>query len=153
MQIFLSKCRIRICLNYLDPTVPYLTDIFIIRHTHLYINRSSNFFLIFACYYGKICSTLGSLSKWRNRREVRQKWCLDYEHRPFLWAAAGQVRCGICQKICLHSGNMKQHFETHHYRSGSQVCPFCQKTFRTKHSLQSHLSRSHRKEKSLQPML
>lgn len=60
-------------------------------------------------------------------------------------AGQGQVRCMLCGKISSHSGNARQHFEAHHFASNqAPVCSVCDKSFRTKHSLASHMSKNHR---------
>jgi len=65
-------------------------------------------------------------------------------------AGQGQVRCTLCGKISSHSGNARQHFEAHHFASNQpQICPVCIKPFRTKHSLSSHMSKTHRGLKAL----
>ena len=60
-------------------------------------------------------------------------------------AGQGQVRCTLCGKVSSHSGNARQHFEAHHFAVPTpQICPVCFKPFRTKHSLSTHMSKTHR---------
>jgi len=47
------------------------------------------------------------------------------------------LQCLICQKVTLHIGNMKQHFEVHHYHRSYKCC-VCEKIFKTKNSLDVH---------------
>lgn len=47
------------------------------------------------------------------------------------------LQCLICQKVTIHIGNMKQHFEVHHYHR-SYKCNVCQRNFKTKNSLDVH---------------
>jgi len=64
----------------------------------------------------------------------------------------GQVRCTLCGKLSSHSGNARQHFEAHHFASNqAPICPICIKPFRTKHSLSSHMSKTHRGSRVPQP--
>merc|ERR1712096_40346 len=50
------------------------------------------------------------------------------------------MQCHLCNKITTHIGNMKQHFEVHHYNR-SYKCEVCMKDFRTKNSLDVHKRR------------
>ena len=47
------------------------------------------------------------------------------------------IQCLLCNKITLHVGNMKQHFEVHHYHR-SYKCEVCLKNFKTKNCLAVH---------------
>jgi len=47
------------------------------------------------------------------------------------------LQCHLCQKVTIHIGNMKQHFEVHHYHR-SYKCNICQRNFKTKNSLDVH---------------
>jgi len=47
------------------------------------------------------------------------------------------LQCLICQKVTIHIGNMKQHFEVHHYHR-SYKCNVCFRNFKTKNSLDVH---------------
>ena len=60
----------------------------------------------------------------------------------------GRWNCFMCGKVTTHIGNMRQHFETHHFGAGVRLCPYCRKTFKTKHSLATHMSKNHREERS-----
>jgi len=50
------------------------------------------------------------------------------------------MQCHLCNKITTHIGNMKQHFEVHHYNRAYK-CEVCMKDFRTKNSLDVHKRR------------
>ena len=54
----------------------------------------------------------------------------------------GNVRCLICGKITLMVGNMKQHFEVHHFQREFN-CEFCDKVFKTRNSLCVHRRNKH----------
>jgi len=54
-----------------------------------------------------------------------------------------QVECLLCNKITIHIGNMKQHFEVNHYHRTYQ-CDLCLKNFKTKNSLDCHKKRFHK---------
>ena len=58
----------------------------------------------------------------------------------------GTWSCYLCGKVTLHSGNMRQHFEAYHFRLpiGLIQCRACAKTFKTRHSLATHMSKNHR---------
>ena len=58
----------------------------------------------------------------------------------------GTWSCYLCGKVTLHSGNMRQHFEAYHFRLpiGLIQCRVCAKTFKTRHSLATHMSKNHR---------
>jgi len=60
----------------------------------------------------------------------------------------GAWSCFLCGKIAAHIGNMRQHFEAHHFSLGAIQCDVCQKSFKTKHSLATHMSKVHRDTKS-----
>jgi len=47
------------------------------------------------------------------------------------------IQCLLCSKVTLHVGNMKQHFEVHHYHR-SYTCDVCMKNFKTKNCLAVH---------------
>ena len=47
------------------------------------------------------------------------------------------IQCLLCTKVTIHAGNMKQHFEVHHYQR-TYKCEICQKLFKTKNSLDCH---------------
>ena len=47
------------------------------------------------------------------------------------------IQCLLCSKVTIHAGNMKQHFEVHHYQR-TYRCEVCQKFFKTKNSLDCH---------------
>jgi len=47
------------------------------------------------------------------------------------------IQCLLCSKVTLHVGNMKQHFEVHHYHR-SYTCDVCLKNFKTKNCLAVH---------------
>eukprot|EP00092_Neocalanus_flemingeri_P035932 GFUD01039124.1.p1 GENE.GFUD01039124.1~~GFUD01039124.1.p1 ORF type:complete len:307 (-),score=76.67 GFUD01039124.1:95-1015(-) len=47
------------------------------------------------------------------------------------------IQCLLCSKVTIHAGNMKQHFEVHHYQR-TYKCEICQKFFKTKNSLDCH---------------
>jgi len=71
----------------------------------------------------------------------------DFE--SFLKQNSGQIdggtwSCYLCGKITSGSGNMRQHFEAHHFSLGGFQCEFCMKMFKTKHSLATHVSKNHR---------
>jgi len=56
----------------------------------------------------------------------------------------GAWSCFLCGKIAAHIGNMRQHFEAHHFSLGAIQCEVCEKIFKTKHSLATHMSKVHR---------
>jgi len=73
----------------------------------------------------------------------------DFE--AFFSSNSGQVEqgawsCFLCGKITQHSGNMRQHFEAHHFSLpvGLVQCRMCNKIFKTRHSLATHMSKNHR---------
>ena len=53
-----------------------------------------------------------------------------------------RVQCLLCDKITTHVGNMKQHFEVHHYHR-QYKCDVCQKNFKTKNSHDIHKKNQH----------
>ena len=55
---------------------------------------------------------------------------------------AKRVQCLLCDKITTHVGNMKQHFEVHHFQR-QYNCEVCQKNFKTKNSLDFHKKNQH----------
>jgi len=56
----------------------------------------------------------------------------------------GAWSCFLCGKVTAHIGNMRQHFESHHFSLGAIQCEICEKIFKTKHSLATHMSKVHR---------
>lgn len=54
----------------------------------------------------------------------------------------GSVRCLICGKVTIMVGNMKQHFEVHHFQREFS-CDFCGKVFKTRNSLCVHKRSKH----------
>ena len=60
----------------------------------------------------------------------------------------GRVQCNICDKVTSHGGNMKQHFQTHHFQEDSIPCHLCGKHFKNKNSLSSHVYNSHKRVRS-----
>jgi len=56
----------------------------------------------------------------------------------------GAWSCFLCGKVTAHIGNMRQHFESHHFSLGAIQCEVCEKIFKTKHSLATHMSKVHR---------
>eukprot|EP00092_Neocalanus_flemingeri_P012672 GFUD01013656.1.p1 GENE.GFUD01013656.1~~GFUD01013656.1.p1 ORF type:complete len:326 (+),score=77.09 GFUD01013656.1:43-1020(+) len=54
-----------------------------------------------------------------------------------------QVECLLCNKITIHIGNMKQHFEVNHFHR-TYKCEVCLKNFKTRNSLDCHKKRFHR---------
>ena len=55
----------------------------------------------------------------------------------------GNYSCGYCGKVDTHVGHMKNHIETH-MEGLSFPCQSCDKTFRSRNSLNFHKSRYHR---------
>ena len=51
--------------------------------------------------------------------------------------AGGGVRCLLCGKETLVMGNMKQHFEVHHFKRDLH-CDHCGRPFKTRNSLCVH---------------
>ena len=47
------------------------------------------------------------------------------------------IQCLMCSKVTSHVGNMKQHFEVHHYRRAYK-CPVCLKDCKTRNCLSVH---------------
>ena len=47
------------------------------------------------------------------------------------------IECLLCNKVTIHVGNMKQHFEVHHYRRVYN-CPVCKRNCKTKNCLSVH---------------
>jgi hypothetical protein len=64
------------------------------------------------------------------------------ERQYTLEGGAGGVKCLICGKVTLHTGNMRQHFEVYHYRR-QYTCEFCQRVCKTKNSLDVHRKTRH----------
>ena len=61
----------------------------------------------------------------------------------------GTWTCFLCGKQTLHSGNMRQHFEAHHFSIGLIQCAVCSKIFKTRHSLATHMSKNHRDQNKI----
>jgi hypothetical protein len=58
----------------------------------------------------------------------------------------GKWSCFLCGKITSHIGNMRQHFETYHYKtSDSYSCKLCGKQCPTKNALACHKVKCRRK--------
>jgi len=57
--------------------------------------------------------------------------------------------CYLCGKITNKSSHMRQHFEAFHYSLGQMQCEVCQKTFKTRHSLATHVSKNHRNHENI----
>ena len=51
-------------------------------------------------------------------------------------------RCKVCGKEET-SMNMKSHIEANHLEGVTIPCNFCEKTFRSRHSLAMHIRRNH----------
>ena len=60
-------------------------------------------------------------------------------------AGGGRWECFLCGKITSHVGNMRQHFETHHWKvGGPYVCKICQRVCSTRNALACHLVKCRR---------
>ena len=58
----------------------------------------------------------------------------------------GKWSCFLCGKITSHIGNMRQHFETYHYKtSDTYSCKLCGKECPTKNALACHKVKCRRK--------
>ena len=57
--------------------------------------------------------------------------------------------CYLCGKITNKSSHMRQHFEAFHYSLGQIQCEVCQKIFKTRHSLATHVSKHHRNKENV----
>ena len=58
----------------------------------------------------------------------------------------GKWSCFLCGKITSHIGNMRQHFETYHYKtSDTYCCKLCGKECPTKNALACHKVKCRRK--------
>ena len=55
----------------------------------------------------------------------------------------GMHRCTICGKVSKHSGHIREHMELH-FEGLSFPCSHCEKEFRSRHSLRTHLNRDHK---------
>ena len=55
----------------------------------------------------------------------------------------GMHRCTVCNKVSKHSGHIREHMELH-FEGLSFPCSHCEKEFRSRHSLRSHLNRDHK---------
>ena len=67
---------------------------------------------------------------------------------------SGQVEkktwsCYLCGKITNQSCHMRQHFEAFHYSLGQIQCEVCEKVFKTRHSLATHVSKHHRNRENM----
>jgi uncharacterized C2H2 Zn-finger protein len=54
-------------------------------------------------------------------------------------------QCSFCAHQTRLSANLAKHIEARHMESGGVVCPHCDKLFNSRNSLQSHVSRKHRR--------
>ena len=61
------------------------------------------------------------------------------------------IQCLLCSKVTINVGNMKQHFEVHHYRR-TYSCDVCNKTCKTKNCLFVH-KKTYGHNTSTQPKL
>jgi len=52
-------------------------------------------------------------------------------------AGIKSIECLLCNKVTIHIGNMKQHFEVHHYRRVYN-CPVCHRNCKTRNCLSVH---------------
>jgi len=50
---------------------------------------------------------------------------------------AKSIQCLLCSKVTIHVGNMKQHFEVHHFRRFYK-CPVCHRDCKTRNCLSVH---------------
>jgi Zinc-finger double-stranded RNA-binding len=54
-------------------------------------------------------------------------------------------QCTFCAHQTRLSANLAKHIEARHMESGGVLCPHCDKIFNSRNSLQSHVSRKHRR--------
>jgi uncharacterized C2H2 Zn-finger protein len=54
-------------------------------------------------------------------------------------------QCRLCAHKSRLSSNLAKHIEALHMKSEGVLCPHCQKIFNSRNSLQSHVSRQHRR--------
>ena len=59
-----------------------------------------------------------------------------------------EYACVTCGKILNHKHSMMTHIESH--LSGfSHKCPYCKKDYKTRNSMNSHISRTHKQAKAV----
>ena len=61
-------------------------------------------------------------------------------------AVGAGTLCGLCGKVLRHSGSVRRHFLDKHVTLGiiGYYCPACRRTYKSKNSMQVHISTNHR---------
>ena len=72
---------------------------------------------------------------------------LDQQINSMMERVDGSWMCKACGKRDGLKPNIKKHIEGAHIEGYSHTCKFCEKNFRSKNSLQVHVSRNHRTQK------
>ena len=64
---------------------------------------------------------------------------------PVLETADG-FQCLVCGVVMKHMKNCRRHYMDKHVEQESHVCRFCNKSYKTKHSMETHQYAYHKEE-------